>query len=290
MKKVLITAITVVLMVTLFPVLAFADQSDVVTLGADLSQEQQKQILDYFGVKEDEVLILTVTNEEEREYLEGIASKEHIGTRALSSAYVKLASKGAGIRVKTHNITWVTQEMYANALVTAGVENAEINVTAPFNVSGTAALTGIMKAFEEATGKKLSSEAKEAANEELFVTGDLGDDIGKEEAAELIKKIKQEVAKDKIKNPNEIRHVIEIIAKDMNITLTDAQIEKVQDLMEKISRLDLNVEKISEQLGKIGKSLDDLKRTAKQNQGLIQKILDGIKTVFGWLKQVFSAA
>lgn len=51
MKKVLISPITAFLLVTLFPVLVFAGQPDVVTLGADLSQEQRNQILDYLVSK-----------------------------------------------------------------------------------------------------------------------------------------------------------------------------------------------------------------------------------------------
>ena len=38
--------------------------------------------------------------------------------------------------------------MYINALATAGVKDASVYVTAPFSVSGTPALTGIIKAYE----------------------------------------------------------------------------------------------------------------------------------------------
>lgn len=288
MKRLLTILIIAGFLITSFSSSVFADQPEVVTLGADLSQAQRDQILDWFGVQQEDVLILTVTNEEERQYLEGIASQEQIGTRAYSSAHVKLASKGTGIKVKTNNITWVTEEVYANALVTAGVENAEINITAPFNVSGTAALTGVMKAFEEATGKKISNEAKKVANEELFVTTDLGDEIGKEEAVKLIQEVKRQVVKDKVKNPADIREIIELVAKELNITLTDAQIEQIVTLMEKISRLDLDIDKISAQLDKISVGLDNLKKTVEENKGLLQKILDRVNVFFNWLRQVFN--
>jgi len=290
MKRIFTISVIASLLLSLLPLSVFADQPDVVTLGADLNQTQREQILNYFGVNEKDVLILTVTNEEEKQYLEGLASEQHIGTRSYSSAHVKLASKGSGIDVKINNITWVTEEMYANAMVTAGIEDAKVNITAPFNVSGTAALTGIMKAFEKATGKKISPDAKKAANEELFITGDLGNDIGKEKAAQLIQKIKQQVVRDKIKNPDDIRKVIEFIAKELDITLTDAQIDQILKLMEKISRLDLSVDKISQQLSKISSSLDEVKRTVEENKGLIQKILDSINSFFRWLRQIFSAA
>ena len=125
----------------------------VVSLGADLTIEQQKQMLDYMNVDRDDINLVTVTNEEEAAYLKGTSAEDKIGTRAISSAYVEELEKGKGISVETYNITWVSEDMYANALVTAGVKDARVIAAAPFKVSGTAALTGIIKAFEEITGK-----------------------------------------------------------------------------------------------------------------------------------------
>ena len=39
--------------------------------------------------------------------------------------------------------------MYKNALVTAGIEDADIIVAGPKNISGTAALVGVFKAYQE---------------------------------------------------------------------------------------------------------------------------------------------
>lgn len=268
---------------------AIADQTDVVSLGADLSEAHKEQMLDFFGVSEDDVLILTVTNDEEREYLKGLVPEKQIGTRAISSAYVKLAPKNSGIDVKTHNISWVTDEMYANAMITAGIEDAEVVAAAPFKVSGTAALTGIMKAFEKAKGRKLSPQAKKIANEELVLTGELGDKIGKDNAAKLIQDIKQDVVKQKIKSPDDIRELIKKIAAKNDIELTEEQINKILKLMENISKLDLNLAKINQQLEKINLNLDKVKETVEENKGLIQKVLDTINSLFAWLRSIFSA-
>ena len=53
---------------------AIADQTDVVSLGADLARLIRNRCW-IFGVSEDDVLILTVTNDEEREYLKGLVRK-----------------------------------------------------------------------------------------------------------------------------------------------------------------------------------------------------------------------
>ena len=57
---------------------AYADGANVVTLGTNLSAEQKQIVLDYFGVKENEVVILEVNNQEERKYLEGVATEAQL--------------------------------------------------------------------------------------------------------------------------------------------------------------------------------------------------------------------
>ena len=91
----------------IFNSFAFADTSVVVTLGKDLNQDQRKQILDIFDVEEDKTTIIEINNQEERRYLEGVASEAQLGTRTISSAYVELLDDGSGITVDTYNITWV---------------------------------------------------------------------------------------------------------------------------------------------------------------------------------------
>jgi uncharacterized protein YpuA (DUF1002 family) len=285
MKKSAVLILIVLHIVSITAGIVFAEEKEnrVVSLGANLSEQQRKQILNLFDVREDEVKIIEVTNQEERAYLEGKISEEVIGKRAFSSAYVELLDDDEGISVETHNINWVTKEMYANAMVTAGVENARVIAAAPFEVSGTAALTGIMKAFEEATGEELSEEAKQAANDELVTTGKLGDDIGKDKAASLIQEIKERIIREKITDPEQIRQIIINIAAELNINITQEHIDQLAALMERISKLDLSVDKISKQLENINKGLEKVRETIEQNKGLFQQILDAIKRFFGWL-------
>ncbi len=281
---------TIVLILTLsFPLSILADAASsegeiVVSLAGNLNETQKKQILELFGVKEDEVKVIITTIDEERKYLGDVVSAEKIGNKTMSSAYVEILEEGQGIDVETYNINWVTREMYANALVTAGVENAKVIAAAPISVSGTGALTGIMKAFEEATDTDLDEDAKKTANEELVVTGELGETIGKDEAAALIKEIKERIAELKTKDEGEIRKIIIEISGNLNINLTQEQIDQLVELMKKISNLDLNVEKIASQIEKITKGLDDVKKVVQENKGLIAKILKAIENFFAWLR------
>ena len=62
---------------------AFADGARVVTIGVNNSPEQRATILKYFGVNENEVVVLEVNNQEERKYLEGVASEAQLGKKNL---------------------------------------------------------------------------------------------------------------------------------------------------------------------------------------------------------------
>lgn len=268
----------------IFNSFAFADTSVVVTLGKDLNQDQRKQILDIFDVEEDKTTIIEINNQEERRYLEGVASEAQLGTRTISSAYVELLDDGSGITVDTYNITWVTKEMYQSALVTAGVKDAKVIAAAPFPVSGTGALTGIIKAFEEVTGQELSEEQKKVANEEIVTSGELGEAIGKDKAAKLIKEVKEEVISKAVKDPEEIKRIIIEISGKLDINLNDEQLQSLQKLMEKIGKLDLDTSAIKDQLKNIGEKLDETLRNNEEVKSLLQRILDAI---VGFFKSIF---
>lgn len=284
MKKAMTILIIMSLLIGMMPFAALAGKGDVVSLGADLTAKQQEAMLQEFGVSRDEVNVINVSIKDVEQHLRGIATADQIGTKAISSAYVKLLPEGEGFQVDVHNVTWVTPEMYANAMVTAGVEDADVKVAAPFNVTGTTALTGIMMAFEEATGEKLNSQAKEAANEEILITGDVGQKIGKDEAAKLIRDVKEEIIRQDIKTPEDIRQVITEVSKELNIQLSEEQINQIMGLMEKISKLDLDIDDISKQLDKISRNLEVIKDTIDENKGVFQKILDSIMS---WLRSIF---
>lgn len=277
MKTSIIMILTIILSLN---AVIYADTSAVVTLGKDLTSEQKKQMIDLFGVEKDQVTLIEVNNEEERKYLEGVASEGQLGSRTISSAYVELLDEGSGINVETRNISWVTKSMYESALITAGVKDAKIIAAAPFPVSGTGALTGILKAFEVATGIEISEEQKKVANEEVFQTGELGDEIGQEEAGELMRMVKEQVISKDIKDLEDIKQTIIQIAGDLNINLNTDQTEKMAKLMEKINGLNLDKEQITSQLKDIGKKLDDVIRNNEEVKSLLQKILDAIKSFF----------
>ena len=193
------------------PMVAKADSSKVVTLGANLSDEQKSSMYEYFGTSADKVETIEVTNADERKYMEGIATEAQIGTRTFSCSYVEPTESG-GIQVKTANLTFVTSSMIASTLMTSGVENCNVVAASPIEVSGTGALTGIMMAYETASGEELDEGQKAAATEELVTTGELADDVGQDAAANLMNDVKQEVIEQNLTDEDKIKNTVKSLS------------------------------------------------------------------------------
>lgn len=288
MKKIkIITAL--LCMLFLLPVQAFADMAEgdmIITLGENLTDDQKNLLLAEMKAPED-VQIITVSNAEEHQYLGNYIAKSLIGTKAISSSAITVGKAGSGLEVETKNINWVTDEMYINALITAGVKDANIYITAPTSVSGTAALTGIIKAYEISADTTIPEDVKQAANEEMVETAELGETVGQENAAALIAKIKEEIAKNKPETDADLRAIIEQAAKELGITLTEEQIQSLIDLFNKIKNLDIDWNQVGDQLNqakdKISKFLE-----SEEGQGFLDKLkeffvslIDAIKAFFG---------
>ncbi len=257
----------------------------IVTLGENLSPAQKEQLLEEMEVPAD-VETIVVSNAEEHKYLGDYIPKAQIGTKAISSSKITTAEAGSGLNVETKNITWVSKEMYTNALTTASVKDATIYITAPFEVSGTAALTGIIKAYETTTGEKIPEEQKQVANEEMVTTAKLGEDIGKEEAATLIERIKEEVAEQNPQTVQDIQVIINNISNELNITLSDAQTDQLASLFQKMQDLNLNWDQVNSQIDKAKEQWDTFK-SSEEGQGILQSIINFLQSVVDALAGMF---
>ncbi|ERN54798.1 hypothetical protein A33I_05460 [Alkalihalophilus marmarensis DSM 21297] len=274
----------------LLPAAALADAAPgdvIVTLGENLSPADREKILAEMNETE-ETEIITVSNQEEREYLGDYISSSQIGTRALSSTKITLAEQGAGINVETNNITWVSEGMYANALVTAGVEDAEIYVTAPFPVSGTAALTGLIKAYEIAAEIEIPEEQKQVANEEMVRTAELAESIGVEEATELMNRIKEEIANNPVESEEDLRELIRRIAAELGIELTEQELDGLVSLFMRMKDLNINWDQVQDQISKVRDNLGEF-LAREDTQNFISRFLEVIAQLIEALKGLFTS-
>lgn len=250
-----------------------------ITMGADLSDAQRASIYEFFGVERGTIKELTVTNSEERSYLEGLIPDERLGRVALSCVYITVLDAGSGIKVETNNINWCTEQMYINAMITAGIADASVKVSAPYPLSGTAALTGIYKAYEDITGEKLDEDAKAAAAEELITTGELAEFIGSEEATRLINELKKILNNIKSMTDDEVRAEIRRIAAQCNISVTDSQVEQLLTLCRTLQNLD--VENLQSRLLGWLDTVDKLSSVSSWFAKIWHSVLEFLTSIFG---------
>jgi len=235
---------------------AFAINQSRTVIGADLDPNQVAMVYANFGLRRGDVIELTMTNAEERRYLEGFVDERVIGTRSISCVYVELLPEGSGMSVTTSNVTWCTGDMYISALATAGITDARILVAAPFAVSGTAALSGVYKAYEDMTGTSLDDMAKLVSTQELTVTGDLAQQIGSMDSTSIVSELKLMLNETRNMSDEEIRSIIIDIAGRYNVSLTDTQINQLISLCRSLE----------------GLNPDQLKQRVEEVQGTLQKM------------------
>jgi len=233
-------------------------------LGADLTPEQKSTVLATMGIPEADLAsydVVITTNAEEHDALDKYIASSVIGTKSLSSVLVKPAESGHGVVVTTNNINYCTTNMYRNALITAGVTDADIMVVGPTPISGTAALIGALKAYEHMSGKEVSSAAIDTSLNELVTTGQIKDAVGNDdEAEELIAYIKTVVATNDLNTKEEVEAAIRKGMVDKNVKLSEDEIKQIVDLMMKVKSMGIDYKVLAEQADDIyAKYKDDIK-------------------------------
>ena len=270
MKRIFAFILTAACICSLGSAFAYEAGEARAVIGANLDQEQVAAVYKDFGVERGSVEEIIVTNEDEREYLEGLVDDKKIGSVALSCVYITLLEEGSGLSISTNNINWCTEQMYINALTTAGITDANVIVSAPFAVSGTAALTGVYKAYEDITGQSLSNLAKSVGAEELILTGQLGEYIGSEEAAALINELKGILDITETMSDSDVKKEIQKLAEQYNVQVTETQIDQILKLCRQMEKLDV---------AELKEKLLSITQTVEKAISAKQKVNDAISTV-----------
>lgn len=277
----------------------FADTKEVVTLGANLNSNQKQEMFKEFGVNPNDVEVITMNVNEIREQLGLPKISGEVKGNAYSSAFVNIEEKGYGIKVKTNNLTEVTKTMLSNALLTAGVNDADVIATAPFKVTGTSALAGVIQAFEKATGENIPVENKEVARQELSITNNLADaknsegqNIGKDVASAIVNQAKEEVIKDKPKNDRKVGEIVNNITNNYDVELTPTQEQELVGLLANINSLGLNYSNLKGELNNISNNIQDILKENGQelkDSGILDRILNKILGVCNDIKSWFAS-
>lgn len=170
---------------------AAACSNDVIVLGADLSPARRADVLTRLGAPD--AAYLNESLADERAEAGDLIPPYLLGVVAVSSARLIRRPAGAGLTVRTDpTVTFDTAAMYANALLTAGVRDASVQVTAPQGAPalGTTALLGLLRAARSAC-IDVSSERGRLAVRELVLTTKVANTYGVEPAANLLQDAKR---------------------------------------------------------------------------------------------------
>ena len=150
-----------------------------------------------------------------------------------------------------------------------------------------------MKAFENATGETLDEDKKELASEELITTGDLGDDIGQDKATGIINDVKADIIKNNTSDKTQIANTINNITNNYNVTLTDAQVDKIIALMQKIAAQNYDYNEMKATLNNVSDVVqDNLKESGENigNSGILSSIGSFFSSIGNWFSNLFSGS
>ena len=268
-----------------------------VVYGGGLNDQQIKETSKLLGIKDENTVTTTkATGEDLVKYL---GAGEANTSVMISSVIVQKRNKGEGVKVHIatpKNITLVTSEQYANAAITAGVADAEIEVAAVSKVTGESALTGVYKAFE-ANGVVLDGKRTAVAQQELELTNQIAQEQSKEkgfDAAKLdqamidikkslaeikekqgqvatkedVERIVNEALKkyglDKVISPTQVNNIIQFALSYQQTSAIDSK-----QVLEQLNSLSNTVK------GKIGQLVDQANR-----EGWFDKIVAFFKEIF----------
>ena len=265
-----------------------------IAFGADLKPGEKTSVLNIFGLTEaglSDYKTIEITNKDEHDYLDEYLDSSVIGTRALSSVMIVKTETGSGIIVSVNNINYCTSGMYCNALITAGMSDASVTVAAPFNISGTSALVGAMKAYSVMTGQDIPESTMDIATDELVTTAEVGESIGdNDKVVQLVAAAKQRIFEEELSTESDIRDAVESSAEALKIDIGKEDVEKLTAMLKKVSEVDIDVNAIKEQASEIYNKLKDagIDFSKFDTKGLAEKVGDFFANIFNAIKDFFS--
>lgn len=287
MKKFIISIITAVTLSICGTISILAESANwdkpVLVYGGGLNDAQKEQVNSLFKITDlESVDRLTVMGQDADKYL----GRQDIDTSSLiSSVLVTKTGEGSGVKVTIltpQNITMVTETQYANAAITAGAADVNIEVVSPVKVTGESALAGVYLALEN-NGEQIDPQSTIVAQQELETVNQIAEEQSTNEDFDstsfdlVIAQIKEELAKYKEEH-GEIASYEDIIAIIQNVlnkykmedVLTDEQISQIAQFAESYQNSPaIDSKEVLEQLN----SFTD--QTMKQLSGQIQNLQEG---------------
>ncbi|MEG0384143.1 DUF1002 domain-containing protein [Solibacillus cecembensis] len=301
-KWIALFAVFALLLSSVFPMSTFAADTatkkpideklgvPIVVYGSNLSNEEKEHVKTALRVEqESEIDEITISGQDLAKYIKDSNSS----SRMYSSAKITRQDKGKGLTISVvtpENITQVTSEMYASAMLTAGIEDAIVEIAAPKPVTGHSALVGIYKAYEVKTGETLNIERTDVANDELSVATTLAETAGvsDEKVAELLTEIKKVIAENKPATKEEVQKIVEEQLAKFQINLSEQDRQLLVDLMNRISNLNIDFSKLSSQLSDLSSKFEEKFGAILEDEGFWQSVKNFFSNLIDTLSSWFA--
>lgn len=294
MKKLIATIAMILTISMILPSMAMANVGinekfgvPIVVYGGNLSEAEKASVSEDLSVEDEaEVEEIEVTGEDLVTYIKDGDAR----ARMFSSAKITRQDEGKGLVIQIvtpDNITQVTAEMYANAMLTAGIENATVEVAAPKPVTGHSALVGIYKAYE-VNGEQLDPERTDVANDELEVATELADNVDEAKVSELLTEIKKQIAETNPASREDVEKIVEEQLSKLQIELSPEDRKLLTDLMDRIRQLDIDFSKWSTQLEDLSKTIEDKLGSIVNNEGFWNSVKEFFRNLADTVRSWFN--
>ncbi|RDY70716.1 DUF1002 domain-containing protein [Halobacillus trueperi] len=260
----------------------------IVVYGEALSEAQKTEVSELLEVNQhDQVDEFTVNGQDLANYIGG-----NPNSNMYSSVKIIHQDNAEGLNIEIvtpDNITQVTKEMYTNALLTAGVENADVLVASSVKVSGHSALTGIYKAYD-AKGVKLDEERMKVASDELDIATDIAEKEGvdRDKISELLTEIKKQIAEQDPATREEVEQIVQDQLQTLNIELSEEDRQRLIDLFEQMRNLNINFDQVQNQLEDLTGSIQDLINDDGFWNSLRNAVQDFFKSLSNFINSLFN--
>jgi len=224
-----------------------------------------------------------VTASQVNQIAKNITGRTYNSNQIFSCALVDLSySQGIKIIVDSSKINTVTSKMYANALKSTGITNGYVVVTSPVSATGESALTGVLESYEVAVGTSIPEEAKKAATEQLYTETQIANQTGQstDKIAELFDQAQQEVQKQNLQDPTQIKTIVINVANSLNINLSDQQAQSIANTL-------ANSQKAQGSLTDFKNQLQAVTQQASQSQGILNQIKNYLQSFVDYVMSFF---
>ena len=117
---------------------------------------------------------------------------------------------------------------------------------------------------------------KELATEEMVVTGNLADSVGKNDATTVINQAKMQVIADNVQNADDIYNIVVNISNNNNVTLTDDEINTIVNLLQQISQQDYDYSEMQETLERVNDNVTGKAEESSDSSDDEDSIVDNV--------------